>query len=239
MMTAADVSKALAEAATPERAKAGAWFFKTGKGEYGEGDVFLGVTVPQQRRIARAHASLSLAEVKRLLRSKLHEERLTALFILVRQYVRSDATTKRDIYEFYRANLRSVNNWDLVDSSAPQIMGAHLLALPSRERRVVLDPLAKSTSLWERRIAILSTHAFIGAGDAKDAFRIATILLRDEQDLIHKAVGWTLREVGKRISADVLRTFLEKHAARMPRTALRYAIEHFSPKERKTWLALS
>lgn len=236
MMTASDVSAALAECASPAKAKASSWFFKTGKGQYGEGDVFIGVTVPEQRKIARRFEGLSERELLRLLRSKIHEERLTALLVLVRQYERGSADTKERIFDFYLETRKRVNNWDLVDSSAAQIVGAHLLPEKPARVRAVLTPLAKSGVLWDRRIAIIATYAFIRAGKHQVTFEIAEMLLTDEHDLMHKAVGWMLREVGKRVGADILRGFLKKHAASMPRTCLRYAIEHFEPSERKMWL---
>lgn len=231
--TAAAVRRALAALATPSRARASAWFFKTGKGQYGEGDRFVGVAVPEQRKVARAFESLSLREVGRLLASPVHEERLTALFILVRRYQRGDAAVRQEVFDFYCAQLSRVNNWDLVDSSAPQIVGAHLL----ERDRALLYRLAGSERLWERRVAMIATLAFIQAGEAKDALAIAERLLGDREDLMHKAVGWMLREVGKRVDPELLSGFLKGHAARMPRTALRYAIEHFPKAERQAWLA--
>lgn len=224
---------ALAAVATPAKAAASQRFFKTGKGQYGEDDRFLGVTVPEQRKIARAFAALPLPELSKLLRSALHEERLTGLFILVRRYQKGDAAAKQEAFDFYLRHLGGVNNWDLVDSSAPYIVGGHLL---DRDR-ALLYRLAKSEKLWERRVAMISTLAFVAEGEHRDAFALAEALLGDEHDLMHKAVGWVLREVGKRVDPALLRGFLEKHAAQMPRTALRYAIEHFGPAERKAWLA--
>lgn len=229
---ATSVRAALAAAARPDKVAALARFFKTGKGEYAEGDVFVGVTVPKQRAIAKTFRELPLAEAAKLLASKVHEERLTALFILVDRFERGDNATKRAVVDLYLANLKHVNNWDLVDSSAPQILGDWLL---TRDRRL-LRKLAASKDLWERRVAMLSTYALIRAGEHEDAFAIARLLMHDEHDLIHKAVGWMLREVGKRVDAELLRDFLREHAAELPRTALRYAIEHFSPEERARWM---
>ncbi|MEO6421095.1 MAG: DNA alkylation repair protein, partial [Polyangiaceae bacterium] len=178
--------KALAD---PVKAKGVAGFFKSGPGQYGEGDRFLGVTVPSQRRIARKYADLTLDELGTLLGSPLHEERLTSLIILVGQYDRGDAAEKNARFEFYLAHIAGVNNWDLVDSSAAQIVGAHLL---TRDRKL-LRRLVASDDLWERRVAIVSTYAFIRAGEHADTFAIAELLLGDEHDLIHKAVGWMLR----------------------------------------------
>jgi 3-methyladenine DNA glycosylase AlkD len=218
------------------RAKGVAAFFKTGPGEYGEGDVFLGVSVPTTRAIARAHADLSLSDLRALLASPVHEERMLALVVLVAQYERGDAAARAERFDFYLANLAGVNNWDLVDTSAAQIVGARVLA--SRDRRL-LPRLARSKIMWERRVAMVATLAFIRAGDSATAFAIAELLLGDTHDLMHKAVGWMLREVGKRVDEGALRGFLEVHAATMPRTALRYAIERFSPAERKRWLGVA
>lgn len=228
-----EVRRALAALGSAERATAAARYFKTGKGEYGEGDVFLGVPVPQQRKVARAFAALPLPDVRALLKSKRHEERLTALMILVRQYERGDEAEQRARYDLYLRHTKWVNNWDLVDSSAPQIVGGHLL----RRNRAVLTRLAKSKSLWERRIAVIATYAFIRAGEAETTFALARLLMDDPHDLIHKAVGWMLREVGKRVGEDALRGFLDENVARLPRTALRYAIERLPPAERKAWLS--
>lgn len=217
-----DLRAELREAAEPERVPQLQRFFRTGPGEYGEGDVLLGVRVPASRRVARRFAKrLSLSDVVNLLRSPVHEERLVALLILVRRYRVGDPREQQRIFELYLANTEHVNSWDLVDSSAPHIVGAHLQARP-RER---LDDLARSHSLWERRIAILATFAFIRTRELGDTLRIARILLHDEHDLIHKAVGWMLREVGKRDEA-LLASFIEQHRREMPATMRRYASEH-------------
>ena len=229
---AGDVRAALARIADPERAKGLARFFKTGPGDYGEGDVFIGVRVPDERAVARKFRDLSLGEIERLLHSRIHEERQTALLILVDRYERGDATTKAACVRFYVDNLAWVNNWDLVDSTAHQILGDHLL---TGDRRRLLR-LARSRVLWERRVAMVATYAFIVAGDSGPAFDVARLLLADDHDLIHKAVGWMLREVGKRVGERELRAFLEEHATAMPRTALRYAIERFAVKERRAWM---
>ena len=189
----------------------------------------------EQRRVARAHASLPLEGIAELLGSSIHEERLTALFILVRRFEKGDEPARRDAVDLYRRMLDHVDNWDLVDSSAPQLLGAWLLGRPRGERRL-LDELAKSQNLWHRRVAMVTTQAFIRAGESEDALRIAASLLDDEHDLIHKATGWMLREVGERVSDATLRAFLERYAATMPRTALRYAIEKFAPDERQHWM---
>ena len=234
-MKARDVSKALKALGSPEKARGAARFFKTGPGEYGEGDTFLGVSVPEQRKVARQFAQLPLTEVTKLLRSTLHEDRLTALIILVNQFTKAkrDPQTQADIYALYTSHLSHINNWDLVDSSAGPIVGGYLM---NRDR----SPLyrwVKSKILWERRVAMVCTQTFIKAGQHEDAFKLAEALLSDEHDLMHKATGWMLREVGKHISPELLRGFLKKHAHQLPRTALRYAIEHFDITERKRWLA--
>lgn len=231
-LRATDVGHALRKFSTPGKVPTLMRFFKTGPGEYAEGDRFLGVSVPAQRKIARAHRGLSLPETLRLLKSRTHEDRLTGLLILVDSYARADATMQAKIAKAYVANAKHVNNWDLVDSSAAQILGAHLL---DKDRRV-LTKLAKSKNLWERRIAIISTYAFIQNGEYQDTFAIAKLLLNDDHDLIHKATGWMLREVGKRVDVKHLRAFLKEHAHGMPRTALRYAIEHLPAKERASIL---
>jgi 3-methyladenine DNA glycosylase AlkD len=229
----ASVRRDLKKVARRGRAKGNAWFFKTGPGEYGAGDRFLGVTVPQLRAIAREYRDMPLKYVVSLLRSPWHEERLLALLIMVRQYVAADPRTRRTIHQLYLRNTASVNNWDLVDSSAAQLVGAHL---ETRDRRP-LRRLARSTSLWERRIAMIATYHYIKQGDFRDALAVAELLLDDEQDLIHKATGWMLREVGKRDRRTAER-FLKKHAPRMPRTMLRYAVERFPPGIRRKYLVM-
>ena len=229
--TAHQVRQALHAQQDPARALSSARFFKTGKGQYGEGDRFLGLTVPAQRTIARAHRGLPLPEIEALLASAIHEERLTALLILVDAYARGDEEVKRACFDLYLRNLAWVNNWDLVDSSAHLIVGDWLL---TRDRRLLRE-LSGSKILWERRVAMIATLAFIRAGESEDALAIAALLLGDSHDLMHKAVGWMLREVGKRAGEGTLRGFLKEHAGEMPRTALRYAIEHFPEAERKAW----
>jgi 3-methyladenine DNA glycosylase AlkD len=206
-------------------------FFKTGKGEYGEGDVFLGVKMPAVRTVCRGCRGAPMQVVLELLRSKVHEERLLALLMLVDRFQAGDDAVRKQVYERYLAHTAFINNWDLVDASAPQIVGEWLHA----RSRAPLSRLARSASLWERRIAIVATHNFIRRGDLDDTFRIANLLLGDAHDLIHKAVGWMLREAGKRDGA-ALRRFLASRYTTMPRTALRYAIERFPEAERKRYL---
>jgi len=229
------VRRALKAQARPDRVAGAMRFFKCGPGEYGEGDVFIAVTVPAQRAIARQFADLPLVEVDRLLTSRIHEERLTALLILVHQFTRGDERRRKQIFALYMKRLRFINNWDLVDTSAAQIVGGWLADRP----RGRLDRLARSTHLWSRRVAMIATFNYIQRGDHRDAVRIATILLDDPHDLIHKAAGWMLREVGKRASESALTTFLERHAAMMPRTMLRYAIERRPAAERAHWMSLA
>jgi len=226
------VERELAAAADAKRAKGLAWFFKTGKGEYGEGDRFLGITVPLQRKIALKHLGLPLDDISRLLKSPIHEHRFTALEILVAQYARGQDKQRSRIFAFYLRHAERANNWDLVDTSAPYIVGAHLKERP----RKVLDRFAASRNLWKRRIAIVSTLTLIRNGELEDTFRIAEKLLGDQHDLIHKAVGWMLREAGK-VSSPALLEFLRFHYAATPRTTLRYAIERFPAAQRKRILA--
>lgn len=209
-------------------------YFKTGKGGYAAGDIFAGLTVPQSRLIAKQFSHLPLEDTKQLLESKIHEERLIALFILVSQYQKGEESLKKRIFDFYLAHLSNVNNWDLVDTSADKIIGDFVYA--HSEQEGLLTKLAKSSNLWEKRVAMLSTFAYIKHGESEKTFEIAEILLYDTHDLIHKAVGWLLREVGKRVSMEDLEEFLVKYYKTMPRTALRYAIEHFPEKERKAYL---
>ncbi len=205
-------------------------FFKMGKGQYGEGDIFLGIKVPIQRSTAKRY-DLGLEDIQKLLNSKIHEERLIGLFILISKYKKSDENLKEEIYKFYLKNSKRINNWDLVDLSSHKIVGNYLL---DKDRKILYE-LAKSSNLWEKRISVISTFAFINDGDFKDSLAIAEILLGDAHDLIHKAVGWMLREIGKR-DKKVLEGFLKKYYKAMPRTMLRYAIEKFSEKERKIWM---
>lgn len=229
--TAAEVEAELAELGDPALASFQQGFFRTGPGGYGEGDVFLGIKVPILRRVARDFRALSLEECERLLESRYHEARLVALVILVEAFRGGDEATRQAIHDLYLARTDRVNGWDLVDISAAWIVGVHLVD----KDRSILYRLARSESLWERRIAIIATHHFIRTGDFDDTLRISDVLLEDRHDLIHKAVGWMLREVGKR-DPDVEREFLRDRYRRMPRTMLRYAIEKFPEVERKRYL---
>ena len=206
-------------------------FFKTAPGEYGYGDSFLGIRVPVLRQAVKKFKTTPVSTAKKLLKSEYHEIRLFALLLLVYKFSQADIDEQTKIYTLYLANTKHINNWDLVDSSAHHILGAYLYD----KDRTVLDDLAKSNSLWERRIAIIATYYFIRNGQYDDTLRISAQLLNDQEDLIHKAVGWMLREVGNRDRAEEVR-FLKQHYKAMPRTMLRYAIEKFSQTERRKYL---
>jgi len=223
------VTSELLSLADKERAKNLAWFFKTGKGDYGEGDNFLGITVPLERGVAGKHfREAGLKDIEKLLDSLFHEIRLTAVFMLVEKYKAADEIHKKEIYDFYLSHTAGINNWDIVDASAHKIVGDWL----RDKKRKPLYKLARSKNLWEKRISIISTFAFIAGNDLDDAYKLAEILLKDKHDLIHKAVGWVLRECGKKDKAR-LKEFIAAHGTGMPRTALRYAIEKFPETERK------
>ncbi len=223
--------KRMNELADKNVAETMSWFFKTGKGEYGEGDKFIGLKVPVQRKIAGEFRNLDYKDLSVLLSSKIHEERLIALLILVNKYKKSSEAEKESIYKFYLKKKKGINNWDLVDLSAPKIIGEHLL---KRNKKILLR-FAGSKNIWERRIAILSTYALIRKNEFETTMQIAYILLEDTHDLIHKAVGWMLREIGKK---DLVteEKFLKLYYKRMPRTMLRYAIEKFPESKRKKYL---
>ena len=214
-----------------DQARILSYFFKTKKGQYGEGDIFWGIKVPVQRIISKKFKDLSLEDIQILLDSKVHEVRLTGLFILIERYNISE--NKKEIFKFYLKNTRNINNWDLVDLSAPKILGDFLIN-NSKEIKVLYN-LVKSDNLWERRIAILSTFAFIKNNNFEETLKIAEILLKDKHDLIHKSVGWMLREIGKRDKSKE-KEFLNKYYRIMPRTMLRYSIEKFDPKEREFYM---
>jgi 3-methyladenine DNA glycosylase AlkD len=208
-------------------------YFKTGKGEYGEGDRFLGIRVPVLRAEVKKHPSVPLHEIQQLLTSPFHEIRLFALLLLVREFSKSSDEEKTAIYKLYLSNTQYINNWDLVDSSAHRIIGVYL----EDKDKKILYKLAKSDNLWERRIAILSCFHFIGNNQFKDALKLATLLMNDKADLMHKAIGWMLREIGKRDLATE-EAFLLKHHSNMPRTMLRYAIERFPERKRKDYMKI-
>lgn len=231
-MRAADLLLRLRKLANPQDAANLQRFFKTGPGEYGEGDVFLGIRVPAIRELAREfRGQVAVEEAVALLQSEVHEARMLALFLLVDVFQRGDESVRREVYRTYLAQTGRINNWDLVDLSAPQIVGGWLA---SRDRKP-LYRLAASAALWERRIAVLATFTFIRQGDFADILALAERLLHDEHDLLHKALGWMLREVGKR-EAGALEAFLDRHATTMPRTMLRYAVEKFPEPRRRHYM---
>lgn len=225
----------LKKLANPKQAKNLARFFKTGKGEYGEGDLFLGISVPKQRQIAKKYNGLTFPKLTKLLHSPIHEYRLVSLLILVEQFKKANPLEQKKIFDYYLKNTKFINNWDLVDLSAPKIIGAYLLDKPMQ--RTVLYQLAKSTDLWKKRISVLATFMFIKYQQFSDTLKISQILLTDKHDLIHKAVGWALREVGKKNLA-VEEIFLQKYCLKMSRTMLRYSIEKFPEKKRRFYLNL-
>jgi 3-methyladenine DNA glycosylase AlkD len=230
-MSSSELKKLLRQSGNPEIAAHSRRFFKTGPGEYGEGDKFLGIRVPILRRYAKQFRQLSLSETTRLLKSGYHEERLCALLILVTKYQRGDELEREGIFSLYLKNTRYINNWDLVDSSAHYIVGAHLF---TGDKQILFD-FANSPDLWQRRIAIMSTFYFIREQEYQVTLDLAETLLSDREDLIHKAVGWMLREIGNR-DGKAERLFLKQHYREMPRTMLRYAIEKFPQPEREKYL---
>jgi len=232
MTNSTTISKELRALASPATAAAQQRYFKTGPGQYGAGDVFLGIKVPPLRAMAKLYRDANLKTISALLQSRYHEERLFALLLLMQHYRRGTDEDRSAAYDLYLGNTHRINNWDLVDVSAPHIVGRHL---QDRSRRI-LHKLSCSSSLWERRIAIISTLDFIRVNDFDDTLRIAATLLQDEHDLMHKAVGWMLREVGKR-DPDREEDFLQQHYRNMPRTMLRYAIERFPEAKRKSYLS--
>lgn len=227
----AELKYELKKAANPMQASVLQRYFKTGRGEYGEGDVFWGIKVPVQRQITEKFIDLDFADIEKLLRSEIHEHRFSALVILCLKYKKADEKGKTKIFDFYLKNASGINNWDLVDTSAPLIVGEYLLSRP----RKILYELAGSKNLWERRIAVLASFAFIKNGDFADSLALAKILLTDKHDLIHKAVGWMLREVGIR-NREIEEGFLNENHSKIPRTALRYAVEKFSASKKRRYL---
>ena len=231
MQTLKELEKELEKNADKEKAKVLQRFFKTGKGDYGEGDIFIGLTAPQIKEIAKRYKELSLNDLQTLLSSKVHEKRTVAISILVSKYGKSKEEAKKEIYDFYLKNTKNINNWDLVDISAPNIVGDYLF---DKDRKRLYE-LAKSDNLWERRIAIVSTLYFIRKEQLEDTFKIAELLMKDKHDLIHKATGWMLREAGKR-DLKIEEEFVKKHCKIMPRTMLRYSIEKFPEELRQKYL---
>ena len=230
-MTAQDIQKRLKKLGNKERAAISQRFFKTGPGEYGQGDIFIGIRVPVLRELVKEYSDLSVEDAALLLRSQIHEERLFALLLLVRLFATGDEATRGSIYGKYLENSEFVNNWDLVDSSAEHIVGAYLM----NGSKAVLYRLAESEDLWERRISIMSTFHFVKRNEFSETLKIAKMLLFDRQDLIHKATGWMLREIGKR-HLQTEENFLKIHYTEMPRTMLRYAIEKFPEQKRQRYL---
>lgn len=231
------VEKTILEHSNPQKASITGRFFKTGKGQYGEGDIFVGATIPEQRIIAKKFKDLSLLEVEALLNQKIHEFRLTALLILSLQFEKGNLDEQKKIYNLYIKNIDNVNNWDLVDLSAPKILGEYLSKRPKKELCDVLTKLSDSHSLWHNRIAILATYPILKAGNFTHIKLLAKKLMNHPHDLIHKALGWMLREVGKK-DEKALVEFLDKYTTQMPRTMLRYSIEKFPEKKRKYYLGL-
>jgi len=226
-----DLKTALRASAKPSQAMVLQRFFKTGKGDYGEGDVFLGVKIPPIRALVKKYNGLSIDDAVKLLQSKIHEERMTALLLLVQKFKKANEVEKRKIYTLYIANTKKINNWDLVDLSAPNIVGEYLFGKSYDE----LIARAKSELLWNKRIAVIATFAFIKKGVFEPTFKIAELLINDKHDLIHKAIGWMLREIGKR-DIEAEEEFLQIHYKQMPRTMLRYAIEKFPEEKRQNYL---
>lgn len=227
-----DLHGILLHAQNPIRAKHSLRFFKTGKGEYGEGDKFIGLTTPESQKLVKEFINLPFKEIQKALDGKYHEERLIGLLILVDRYKKGSENDKKTCYNLFINNTRRINNWDLVDVTVDKVIGNYL----EDKDKSILFKFAKSTLLWERRIAIMSTFYYIKKRDPKYTLKIAEILLNDKEDLIHKAVGWMLREIGKRCGQETEEEFLKKHYKIMPRTMLRYAIEHFAENKRLKYL---
>jgi 3-methyladenine DNA glycosylase AlkD len=244
--TSQGLTQELYALANPAQAEVSARFFKTEKGQYGAGDVFLGIGMPDQRAVAQKYQNLSLLRLESLLGSKEHEIRMTAVLILVFQYQEASKTgnknLQKELFDFYLVHATRVNNWDMVDASAHHILGDFLLThLPKAESLALLKKLTYSPDLWERRIAMVATWAFIRAGDASLTLALVTLSYKrgEKEDLMHKANGWMLREVGKHCGREILSQFLEGHAPLLPRTTLRYALEHYEPRERQYYMTLT
>jgi len=236
MQSATDVEQALMAVASDHDAANLGWFFKTGPGEYGEGDIFIGVRIPAIRSICKTYASLPLNEISKLVASPIHELRMTGLIILANRAKKATSNELREYYEFYLDHLHRgfINNWDLVDATCKDVIGRYLID----KDRTPLYNLAKSPILWERRVAIVSTFAFLALGQPTDTLAIAELLMNDAHDLIHKSSGWLVREAGKKCGEPVLTDWLDKHATQMPRTMLRYAIERLPEPTRRYYLHL-
>jgi len=234
-MTAEDVKAELQKSANLQDAQFLQRFFKTGEGQYGAGDVFIGVRMGPNRAAAKKFRNLPLNEIQKLLDSKVHEHRMTGLIILTLQYPKADEADKQKIYDFYLSNVYKgrVNNWDLIDVTSPRVIGEHLVG----KAHNILVELARSDDLWQRRVGIISSFTFVARGDPGTSLELAEILLHDEHDLIQKAVGWMLREIGKRCDRAILLDFLDKHSHEMPRTMLRYSIEHLPPEQRAHYMS--
>lgn len=233
MIQAAIIEAELKKHGSKIKAKNNEWFFKTGKGQYGYGDKFIGTSMPELRIIAKKYIDTELSEIQNLLNSEFHECRMAGLIILTYQFEKADEQKQKNIYNFYIKNTKRINNWDLVDCSAPRIVGQYLI---DKDRKI-LYKLARSKNLWERRIAVIATATFININDFKDIKALTHILINDDQDLMHKALGWMLREIGKK-SINELTNFLESYARYLPRTTLRYAIEKYPEQTRKKYLAI-
>jgi 3-methyladenine DNA glycosylase AlkD len=237
MLSVNQLKKELRTLGNAQKAADSMRFFKTQKGQYGAGDVFLGISVPNQRKIAQKYQNLPQADLRELLYTKEHEFRLTSLHILVLQYQKGDAKLQKQIADLYLTHARRINNWDLVDASAHYILGHYLLTYRTEKQTLtLLTKLAESENLWERRIAMVSTWAFIRNKNEAPTFHLAKILINDKEDLMHKAVGWMLREVGKHCGQQTLSEFLDEYAHKLPRTALRYSLEHYPEAKRKVYM---
>jgi 3-methyladenine DNA glycosylase AlkD len=229
-----DVKKELKKYSSDKRKKSNEWYFKTKLGDYGYGDKFIGVSMPDIRKVSKKFELISLQEIKKLLTSKIHEERMSALIILSYQFKKADKKIQKRIYDFYLKDTKYINNWDLVDVTVNKIVGAYLWGKGNKDRKI-LYKLAVSKNMWERRIAIVATSYFIYQNHFSDTLKISKLLLNDKEDLLHKAVGWMLREVGKR-DQKIEETFLKQNYKNIPRTTLRYAIERFPEKKRLAYL---
>jgi len=238
MLDLSHVLQDLKAKSSSQRKKTNKWFFKTGKGQYGEGDIFIGVSVPDVRSVAKKYfKEISLISIGKILKSKIHEERLLALEMLIMKYEKVGGKEQREIFKFYLNNLKYVNNWDLVDTSASYIVGDYLYNFENKNF-MLLKKLANSKNLWEKRVAIVACYYFIKQKSSKEILEIAEIVKGDKHDLLQKALGWMLRETYKNVDEGVVRNFLKENIKTLPRTTLRYAIEKMDLLERKKWLSL-